>query len=80
MVFSALAWNVLVGITLMFPTSSGLTGTAAPRQYGNPLVLSESTMERNYDKLADRLREKLKSLTTGEQYWVAIAGGPGSGT
>ena len=37
-------------------------------------------MDKTYDKLASRIRENvLVSLPGGEQYWVAIAGGPGSG-
>lgn len=45
-----------------------------------PLLISESSMEQNYDKLVMHLCEKLtKESTEGKQYWIAIAGGPGSG-
>ncbi|CAB9508953.1 Phosphoribulokinase uridine kinase family protein [Seminavis robusta] len=49
---------------------------------GHQIVLSEATMDQNYDKLVERLRKKaeeLKDTPDGTQYWVGIAGGPGSG-
>ena len=43
-----------------------------------PVVFSETPMEKTYNRLAERLRAQLP-LEDGRQYWVAIAGGPGSG-
>ena len=36
-------------------------------------------MQLDFDKLAEYLREKAKGLSSGEQFWLGIAGAPGSG-
>ena len=48
-------------------------------QSTKPVVISEDTMEKSYDKLAARLKDVLESHPESQQYWVGIAGGPGSG-
>lgn len=55
--------------------------SAAGMMPGNPVLYSETPMEKTYDRLAERLLIKLKEDPKDEksQYWVAIAGGPGSG-
>lgn len=49
----------------------------------SPTILSDSkTMNETYESLTDRLENIFKEpgrLSEGEQFWVAIAGGPGAG-
>lgn len=61
-----------------------MISTAAPfsvptPQSTKPVVISEDSMDLSYDTLAARLEEVLESLPESKQYWVGIAGGPGSG-
>ena len=72
--------QTMVSSALTAPQRSGTT-SAAGMISGNPVLYSETPMEKAYDRLAERLLIKMKADLKDEnsQYWVAIAGGPGSG-
>jgi len=69
-------------LSLAFSSSSPATTSgksSKDNDVKNPLIFSDYPMEITYDKLAVRLKEKVPSDDSKRQYWVAIAGGPGSG-
>lgn len=81
-----LLWTFLLVILMMAQSASALTALASSSTPKQPLLVSEDSMEIAYDKLAERLRSKIvwkgnegAQPQKPQQYWVAIAGGPGSG-
>lgn len=69
--------QIMASSALASPTNGAVKTSAISKQ---PVLFSETPMEKTYDKLAERLRKNIDAgEDDGEQYWVAIAGGPGSG-
>lgn len=71
--------KLLLPIVLAIMLATATPFAVPTPKTSNPLVISEESMNLTYEKLAGRLETILGSLSIDEQYWVAIAGGPGSG-
>ena len=73
---------VMTSLALATSKKNGGTMPSETIQKESAILYSDSPMEKTYDRLAERL---MKIMTQNEgdeemtQYWVAIAGGPGSG-
>jgi pantothenate kinase len=89
------AMRILSFFLLISFSSSFTARKMTPINNKNQVVYSESSMDETYDKLAQRLYDKVfvqhqvksaddtigknQQPSSSSQYWVAIAGGPGSG-